>query len=100
MIGKLKLFSWLLMTSLSFHVWLSSKNFLYRDANFFCYANFSIVFGPKFMGEQSLSGEGANFFPPLWRKARCLITNQYDVKRKFFDPLSNFSAEWLMVKMT
>ena len=42
-------------------IWLSSKNVfqggkIYCYANLFCYANFSVVFGPNFGGCKSLWG--------------------------------------------
>ena len=41
-------------------IWLSSTTFLeggiYWHANFYCYANFSIVFRPNFKGEKSGGG--------------------------------------------
>ena len=54
--------------------WLSSRNFfeggkIYCYANFFCYDNFSIVFGLNFKGQKSPRGELSQGAPPLWKKA-------------------------------
>ena len=56
--------------------WLSSRNFfrgskIYCYANFFCYANCSLVFGPNFRGRQkSLRGKQpqGHLLPPCGRK--------------------------------
>ena len=56
-------------TFLDLLTWLSSRNFfrvgkIYCYANFFHYANFSIVFGPNFGGGQTASGGGLSGTKP------------------------------------
>ena len=48
---------------------------MYYYANFFCYANFYIAFGPNFRGGQNTLRRGRLLQggAPLWRKARRLI---------------------------
>ena len=62
------------------YIWLSSRNVfrgggegkIYCYVNFFCYANFSTVFGSNFRGQKSPRGGGqtASGGRPLWKKGK------------------------------
>ena len=60
-------------------------------ANFFCYANFSIVFGPNFRGQKSLGGKSrgdgevsGGWAPPLWKKPDGFLRVILEPKLKSF----------------
>ena len=61
----------LFLSLLAFFQEFSSGGRIYRYANFFCYANCFIVFGPNLRGQKSSRGklpQGAAPFPPHGRK--------------------------------